>query len=45
MAEPNRERPLCVFCHRFRGRQLGTYTNVILEVSADISYRYFRLQV
>ena len=35
MVEPNRERPLCIFCHRFRGRKLGTYANLILEASSD----------
>ena len=38
MAEPNRERPLCVFCYRFRGRQPGTYANVILEASSDVYF-------
>ena len=36
MVEPNRERPLRVFCYRFRRRQLGTYVNLIIEASADV---------
>ena len=38
MAEPNRECPLRVFCHRFWGRQLGKSLHLTLEASSDVYF-------